>query len=357
MLFRSLEPEAFGLDISDLSLKAVRLKKRGRFFKLSSWGELELPKGLIEEGEIKDAEEIAKNVKKLLSKLKGASLDTRNVAACLPENKAFLQVIKIPAVERKEIRNAVLFEAENHIPLPIEKSYLDFQVLPANKGALNFDVLIAAMPKETVTSYFLCLKKAGLNPLALEIESQSVSRAILKKEFSLDPVLIIDFGASVTSFIIFSGHSLKFTSTIQVSSEDLTAAISKAYKKSFSEAEKLKIKYGLKDKRILKAVFPAMNELAANVKRYISFYQTHKTKDDSAPEKNISKIILVGRGANLKGMADFIFSKTKIPAELCNPWVNIIPEPLNEVPGLSYEESIGYATALGLALRGVKKEF
>jgi len=32
--FLTLKPEAFGLDISDLSLKIVKLKKRGNFFTL-----------------------------------------------------------------------------------------------------------------------------------------------------------------------------------------------------------------------------------------------------------------------------------------------------------------------------------
>ncbi len=40
--FLNLKPEAFGLDISDLSLKIVKLKKKGKYFSLASFGEKEI---------------------------------------------------------------------------------------------------------------------------------------------------------------------------------------------------------------------------------------------------------------------------------------------------------------------------
>jgi len=39
---------------------------------------------------------------------------------------------------------------------------------------------------------------------------------------------------------------------------------------------------------------------------------------------------------------------------LANPWVNILPEGQRETPELLFEKSLGYTTALGLALRGIK---
>ena len=57
----------------------------------------------------------------------------------------------------------------------------------------------------------------------------------------------------------------------------------------------------------------------------------------------------------MKGLSGFVSSELKIPVELVNPWMNILPESLKEVPGLSFKESLGYTTVLGLALRGIKR--
>jgi len=360
--FFELNPESFGLDFSDLSLKIVKLKKRGRFFGLASWAEQEIKPGIIEEGEIKDESALCQILIETLKAVKGQKIKTNNAVISFPEEKAFMQVIQMPKMEEGELKTAVRFEAENYIPLPIEKMYFDFQVVQPQSNHLDhLDILIAAIPKEIADPYISCIKKAGLCPRVLEVESLSIARAIIKDGLSASPVLIVDFGQSATSLVIFSGYSLRFTATIPIGSQNLTEAISKSLKTNLEKAEKLKIKKGLdfskKDGDIFDAQMPALTDLAEQIEKFIGYYQAHASHEHSSPLKNgkIKKIILCGRGANLKGLPDFMSYSQGIPAEIGNPWANILPKQLKEVPGLSFAQSLGYATALGLALRGVKK--
>jgi len=341
----SLKPEAFGLDISDLSLRIAKLKKRGKFFSLVSWGEAKIRPGIIEHGEIKDEDALSRIIKQALAEIKGEKIKTKYLIASLPEKKAFLQVIEMPKMKEEELKTSVPFEAENYVPLPIEKVYLDFQTVPCSNQMDHLNILIAALPKKTVDPYVSCFKKAGLIPMALEVESQSIARVVVKNEISPFPLLIIDFGRSTTSFIVFSGYSPRFTSSIPISSQKLTEAISKTLKLSINEAEKLKIKHGLKDEKGLKAMTPLLIDLMGQAKKCIDYHHNYNG--------GIKKILLCGNGANLKGLSAFISSELKITVELANPWMNILPPSLKEVPGLSFKESLGYTTALGLALRGV----
>ena len=371
--FLTLKPGSFGLDISDLSLKIIQLKKRKNFFDLASFGEEEIKPGIIKEGEIKDEEKLAEIIKGAIKKVKGEKIRTKYVIVSLPEEKAFLQVIQMPRMSEEDLKSAVVYEAENYIPLPIEQVYLDSQIVPPVYDHLDhFDVLIAALPKKTVDPYLSSLKSAGLRPKALEIESLAVARALIKSEVTSFPVLLIDLGATRTRFIIFSGHSLRFTSSIPVSSGSFTEIISKALKVNLSEAERLKIKYGLEEKvkleikdkkteirkergKVFEALVPALVDLTQQIKRYLSYYQTHAAHEHLPPDgKGVSKILLCGGGANLKGLPELLSIELKIPVETGNPWLNILPESLTEVPELSLEKSLSYTTALGLALRGIK---
>jgi len=97
--FLTLEPKSFGLDFSDLSLKIIKLKKKGKFLSLASWGEVKIKPGIIEEGEIKNETALVEIIKEGLNKVKGEKLKTRNVVASLPEKKAFLQVIQMPKMK------------------------------------------------------------------------------------------------------------------------------------------------------------------------------------------------------------------------------------------------------------------
>lgn len=364
MNFLTLKPEAFGLDISDLSVKIAKLEKRGGILGLSSFGEAEIKPGAVEGGEVKDEDILAKAIKEATARAKGKKIKTKYVVCSLPEEKAFLQVIQTPKMEEEQLKGAVRFEAENYIPLPIEEVYLDFQIAqPLYDHLDHIDVLIAALPKKTVDPYVSSIKKAGFIPSVLEVESQAISRALIKKEVSPFPVLIIDLGATRTSFIIFSGYSLRFTSSIPISSRHFTEAIVRNLDKDPAEAEKLKIKYGVGSnqtqdgKQILESLIPALTDLIEQIKTHLSYYQTHAFHEHLLPNgKGVSRIFLCGGGANLKGLARILSLELKIPVELGNPWTNILPEPLREVPELPYEKSLGYTTALGLALRGIKEK-
>ena len=379
--FLTLKTQSFGLDISDLSLKIVQLKKKGKFLTLASFGETEIEPGIIRAGEIKDEKKLAEVIKEAIKKIKGKKIKTKYVVASLPEKKAFLQVIQMPKMSEEDLKSAVIYEAENYIPLPIDQVYLDSQIIPPVYNHLDhLDVLIAALPKKIIDPYLSCLKSAGLKPVALEIESLAISRALIKDETTTSPVLLIDIGATQTRFIIFSGHSLKFTSSISVSSGNFTEIISKTLGLDLAEAEKLKIKYGLEEKagleiqakkteierergKIFEALVPALVDSIQQIKRYLDYYQTHAFHEHLPPSTNvsaggkgISKILLCGGGANLRGLTDFLSLQLKIPTELGNPWINILPESQKEVPELSFEKSLGYATALGLALRGISNK-
>jgi len=358
-----LNPESFGIDISDFSLKVIKLKKIKDFFGLSCFGEFPIKPGIVVDGEIKNEEELAKIIKESLEKVNGEKLSTRYAIASLPEEKAFLDVIQMPRMKEEDLKKATQFEAENYIPLPINEAYFDCQIIGEADGQKDhLDVLIAAMPQKTIDSYMGCFKKAGLIPLALEIESQAISRAIVSDKAKDEPILIIDFGATNTRFIIFSGYSLRFTASIPVSSQKLTDYIAKGLNVSLEQAEKLKIKHGLSREAkagqdVFNAIAPILADLVEPAKKHIEYYQTHVQHEHiSSNKRTIGKIFLCGGGSDLKGLTDFLSLQLKIPTELGNPWANILPKRLKEVPELSYKESLKFTTALGLALRGMREE-
>ncbi|MCX6764918.1 MAG: type IV pilus assembly protein PilM, partial [Candidatus Nealsonbacteria bacterium] len=298
-------------------------------------------------------------MKKTLKNIKGKKIREDKAVISLPEKKAFLVVIKMPKLTKEELKTAVYFEAENHIPFKLEDVYLDFEVIPNDKGyqGENINVLVAAIPKVIVDSYVSCVRKAGLSPMVLEIESQAISRALIKNNTSADPVLIVDFGKSRTSFIIYSGQSIYFTSSVSFSSSMLTEAIARCLSISNEEAEKIKIECGLskitvagkskkspkKDRgqdnlKAFEAMIPILTDLSEQVEKAIYYYEGHQSNGKSlGPQKKVEKILLSGRGSNLKGLTDFLSANFKITAELANPWINILPAPLKEIPGLPFK--------------------
>lgn len=380
MNFLNLTEDAFGLDISDLSLKIVKLEKKKRAIKLACFGEYKIEKGIIEKGEVKDIKALSQILKRAKTRVKGKKLKTKGVVCSLPEEKAFLQVIQLPKMTQEEAKKAVFFEAENYIPLAIKDVYLDSAIIPPLHNHLDhLDIFIAALPKATVDPYVLTLKRAGLIPKVLEIESLAIARTIIKQGLSKRPVLLIDLGATRTSFIIFAGRAIRFTSSIPVSSGLFTESIARTLNISSERAENLKTRYGVAgpkkvkllarqkngiefhkevtyEKKVFDALVPPLIDLKEQIKTYLDYYFSHAAHEHLPPNhQGIEKILVSGGGANLKGLIKFLREQLQIPVGLANPWVNILPPPLKGLPELPFEESLKYATAIGLALRGVEK--
>lgn len=363
-----VQPPAFGLDISDLSLKIAFLRKYKKEIRLESFSRTEIPPSIIKEGKIQKKEELAKIIKEGVEKVKGKKLKTKYAVCSLPEQHAFVQVIQLPKMKLVEAREAIKWEAEAHIPMSINEVYFDWQIVkPVINHLDHLDILINAIPKPLVDDYIQVLEKAGLCPIALEIESLATARSLVKGEVSDKPILIIDLGATRTSFIIFSGYAIRFTTSIPISNRQMVEDIAKTLKITKEKAWQLKLKTGLseKDNKVLNALLPTLNNLIQEIEKYIIFHREHAVSHEHGSAGEIFKILLCGGGANLRGLPQFLSKRLKISVVRGNPWVNIFhpagDQPkagkliIKHIPELSYKESLTYATALGLALRGINK--
>jgi type IV pilus assembly protein PilM len=355
--FLTLKEEAFGLDINDLSLKIAKLEKKRKGFVLTSFNETKIPQNIVDGGVIKDEAALTEIIKSAYHLVKGKKINTKHVVASLPEEKSFLQVIQMPKMERKELNLAVPLEVENYIPLPINEVYLDFQVLPPVKDYFNYlEVLIVAMPKKIVDSYISCFKSAGLFPIVFEVEGEAIARALVKKQNNPSPLVIIDFGQNNTNLIVFSGKSIRFTCSIPISSQQLTTTISENLKVPTREAEKLKIEYGLVEKKsdkkaekVSKAITPILDDLAKQIKKYLNFYSDHSSFEYLLPSAEIEKIMFCGGGSELNGLAEFMSKKLDIAVEIGDPLVNsVILKKARNIKNIP-----SFTTAIGLALRDV----
>jgi len=276
-----LQTKGFGLDISDRSFKVLDLKKKRSGFKLKAYDTFNINSEIIQKGELKNKRKLGSLLKENIKNIKGNKIKTDEVIVALPEEKSFLKVIKMPKMTKEELESAIIYEAEEYIPMNIEDVYIDFKIIEPAYGKLDHvHVLLAALPKKSVNPYFKAVKKGGLKPIAFEIESLSICRALMEKNKVIPPTLIIDLGLTKTSFIIYSGKSLRFTRTLPISSQQFTDSIAQKMNLDQEKAEKIKKKYGIKTsskegKKNKKAIKERLEALTNQTKEHINFYSSY----------------------------------------------------------------------------------
>ncbi|MBC8294429.1 MAG: type IV pilus assembly protein PilM [Pelagibacterales bacterium] len=352
-MFKFSKKLAFGLDLSDVSLKIVQFKRDdGKLF-MSSFVKCDLPDGLVKEGVVKKEDKLVSIFKKAFAKPNGLPFKGKEVICSLPEEKIFVRVIQLPKMKKEELANAIKWETEAHIPLSIEEVYLGWQIIePVSEDIDHFDILIAATPKHVIDNYLSFLRKVDLIPIAFEPESLSVVRSLIKKN-DLNPTIIVDIGATGTNFVIFSALAIRFTSHTNISGNLFNQEIMKKLKVSEKEANQLKIKVGLdktkENSKVCKAIEPVIGNLIKQIKDYIDFYRDHASHVHSQ-KKDITQIVLCGGDSHLLKLPETLNSKLNLPVKLGDPLVNIA---VNGKNSLSKKELLINTTAIGLALRQI----
>ncbi len=216
MGFINFKKRAIGVDISDLSVKIIGLEKNGNEIKMFCFQKEEVPKGAIENGEIKDEKLVSSIIQKLFSGLREKRIKFKSIAVSLPEEKSFIDIIKLPVLKEQEnIAGMVALEAENVIPFPLSDVYYDFEKVETTAKILKCqEIILAACPKKIVDSYINIFQDIGFSPIVMEVEAFSIARAITEKDFFYSPFLFIDFGERRTSLAIFVWRNLRFKSKI-----------------------------------------------------------------------------------------------------------------------------------------------
>lgn len=361
-MFSNPFPNAFGIDIGDLSIKAVQLRKLNYFskqprYELITCRNINLPPGLIVNGELEKPEEVRKYLQKLLRGTSKHQKPIRSpwVVAALPETKSFIKLIQIKKTTEELIDEDIINIAKKHIPFDEDNYYLQWQIIPAISSASKTSILVAAAPKLMSDSYTYLLESLGLGVVALETEALSLARTMVTagKEYDNEARAILDIGATGTSLIIFDNEVVQFSTSLPFSGEILTTAIAQKLRLSYEDAEEAKIRGGLDYKKAENNVWPIIveqtNGLADSIRNALNFYYSH------FPEANkINRIIMCGGGANLVRLDKIISAQLKIIARPGLPWKNLASK--HEIP-VTKEASLGYATAIGLALRAADNPF
>lgn len=348
-----LELSTVGIDISDTSIKFAELSPSLKGYRLSKYGDVNLPEGTIISGKVVNRDVLIGALRQIKEK---NNFDY--VYASLPEEETFVVRMSVPFVKKSELRGSIELLLEEYIPLPVDQVIFDYEIYVEPKTANeNYILGVFISPKSLVADYTAVLQEAGFKVVGLEIEVQSAARALVSAR-DHGTYMVVDIGKTRTGFSIVSQGAVLFTSTIKsIGGESLTKAIQKALGISYDEAEQLKIKRGLlysdKNKDVFNALIPAVATFKDEMSRHYIYWQN--MRENHEVKEGISKILFYGGQATLPGMTEYLSVNFYSPVEIGNPWASFM-DISREVPALDFNNSLRYVTAIGLALRGINQE-
>lgn len=365
--------QAVGMDIDHGAIKAVQVSSSGGDYTLQHVGYRRLPPGTITEGEVADQDLLASEIQEFWST---HGFRGKTVILGLSNQKVVVRLLDFPHMDPEDLKSAIGFEAQDHIPMPIDEAVLDHVVLgPQEEGSDLDRILIVAAQRDMVSRFTSAVRTAGLRPIGVDVKALSLLRSTLPETlFDEGATLLLDVGSEITNLIIsqegnptltrfIMGGSNQFVQTIaEVAGieeedaerrlmdpklrigdypEDESSAVDGEPESEESEEDTLDparmfdIRRGLED---------SVQLMAEDVQRSVEYHYSQPGAQE------VSQVFVSGEGALVSGLESYLGELLGIPAHRGNPLQKLAANRSN-VPDeqLQVMEPV-LAIALGLAI-------
>lgn len=341
-----LFPRAAGIDLSDTSVKWIELKRAGEHLEVDSHGSLSLPSGLIEGGLIRDMTGLSSMLRTIRTEH-----GIMHAHAALPEEAVFVFSMEVPAGSTPEQMRAMIeFDLEARVPIAPSSAVYDFDIITECDEGNRMEIGVTVFPKDLAESYLRVFQDAGIEVLSLELEARSIARAVSCSTCGVE--LVVDYGSRRTGLAVIKNGIPIFTNTALVGGETITQAIQEKLGISADEVEEIKNTEGLTSttrESVVEIASAGVLVLGDEIVRAQRFWDTRKDSRGGSVAP-LSRVVLVGGSANLKGVAEYVAGRVQVGTERGNVWRSVCT--FDEyIPSIDRRTSLRYATAVGLALR------
>lgn len=360
-----------GIDVGENHIRAVQLKHRGDKLVLNEFAYIETPPGAVRNGEILNPGEVAGALKELFAK---ARFTGSVVATGVSNQQTIFRLVNFPWTESKDLNNAVMMQAQDYIPIPVEDAMIDYAVTGEKydeDGERVYEIMLSAIQRSVIDNVVASFEQAGLKLVRIDLTALAIARALLgdlqrmaaeENDFlSSERIAVLHVASGVVNLTIIDQGVPRFVRFLPQGGMHLTNALAQEMDIDFDKAEALKIAVGLPSEDgsipeiegytpdvIIRAQSVIEREIASligEIRLSFDFYISQS--DDHTP---ITRIYATGSAVQLQNMGQFLSTSLDASVEIIDPFGSIeIPATLEK-----YMESqlYSYAPAIGLAIGG-----
>jgi type IV pilus assembly protein PilM len=300
-----------GLDIGSTSIRAVETRRGKDGPIITNFGQTPLPDGAVHGGVIGDDKTVTLALKQLWSSTK---FRNRQVVLGVTNPQVVVREMSVSNLPDREMRRSLPFQVRDALPLPVERSILDFYALEDPGQNETVRGLLIAAPKDAVLTAVHVTERAGLHVARVDLASFALLRSASQLDSQVEA--IADIGAQTTSVVVHCNGEPLIVRTIPRGSAAITETIAARLGATVPEAEALKRRVGLRAEEgpetadvIREAVRPLISEIRSSF--------AYLTVGDRP--RQVHRLALSGGGALLPGLADELGAQLGVAVVMADP--------------------------------------
>jgi type IV pilus assembly protein PilM len=307
-----------GLDIEPGRVTAAEVSVNGTI-QLTRAATVDLPVGVVRDGEVVDVDAVTTALKQLWSEHKGLGKDVRIGVA---NAKIVVRTVDVPPVTNPAEIDAVVRQvAADELPMPMESAVLDYEplgIVETPQGPRQRVVLIAAR-REMVEAVLTAVVGAGLKPRGVDLSAFAMIRVLGGGR--PDSALYLSIGGVANLAVVVDGVCT-FTRVTGAGLEGMGIELAERRGLTLEHARKWLRHVGLErpleeiegDEEIIADARVVLNDgtrrLAGEVRASLEFHATQTAAGD-APES----AVLTGAAVSVPGFAEAFSRELGMPVE------------------------------------------
>ena len=356
------------MDIDRGAIKAVQVSGGGGGHVLQHVGYHRLPPGVVVGGEVADHDLLADEIREFWD---SHSFAGRSVVLGVANQKVVVRLLDFPRMEPEDLKGAIGYEAQDHIPMPLDEAVLDYVVLGQREEGSDQDrVLVVAAQRGMIDSYTSAVRTGGLRTVGVDVKALSLTRSTLPDPFFGEEgaVLLLDVGAEITNLVVADGGRPALTRFLPGGLDGFVAAAAEAadLPADAAEREVLSPRVGLghdvgddggpeegsgEDDFDPALVFDVRRGLEDAAQRLVDDVQGSVEHHQGQPgTRPVVRVLLSGEGALVPGLDAYLGELLGVATERANPLERLSSNRSNVSDEQLRAMEPVLAVALGLAL-------
>ena len=301
-----------GLDIGSSSIKVVEIAQDRTGNRLVNYGISEPFSEAIVDGEIMDRQMVHEAITNLLE---SRQIKNRNVVTAVSGRAVIVKKILMDRLSEEDAKEAIQWEAEQHVPYDINDVSLDFQIINPNVDQKKMQVLLVAAKKDMIANHAEIIREAGLSPVIIDVDSFAIQNAV-EANYDLMPeetVALLNIGAEITNLNIIRNGVPHFTKDLSLGANSFVEGIQRRH--NVSQVDALNALRGRGDSGIDVAsiVQTTCEDVSVQIDRAVAFLKSAGDAD------RVDRILLSGGSARVPGLTEFLNGRHHVPVEIVNP--------------------------------------
>lgn len=313
-----------GIEIGNTNIKIIEAVKHGTTLMVKRFSLLQTPSDCINNGVISNSNAIKKVIAK---ELRAKKYKAKKVVVVIQSSNIIIRNVMMEKQLEKMIEQLIEIKTEDFLPIERAQYQIDFKIIEEveEEGVIKNKLMLVAAPNVVVLPVASLMKSLRLIPVSITIPSEAL-QSIFNSQTGMiyetgDSILVLDFGGKSTTVTIIAGGEVCLTRLIEFSVENLSEKLDEAQISMFKSDEE-------QDEYFAEVIMPQIEyNIVSELERILQFYYS------SYGNNSIKKIYLIGGGANIKGIREYIRDALNIPTEKVSCF-----ESIQEVPNIGFED-------------------